>query len=328
MYTNSPLIDCKVLSPNHSGQRTHKIDRITPHCVVGQLSAEKIGACFPNGRGASANYGVGYDGRQCLIVEEKNRSWCTSSATNDQRAITIEVASDKTFPYTFTNEAYAGLVELCVDICKRNGLTKVLWLGTKEETLKYEPKDGECILTVHRWFKNKSCPGDWMYARMPKLAADINKGLVENSIEDDLVIEYPNNGKILYRVQCGAFRNKNNAESLLAEIESKGFDAFIVNVGGYYKVQVGAYGIRANADRQMKIMRKSGFNDCFISMVTRESEAFEPRKSAEEIAKEIWDGKCSDSRWDTWGTGETRKQRLETAGYNYDAVQAAVNNGR
>lgn len=322
-YTNSSLVDCTIFSPNHSGQRTHKIDRITPHCVVGQLSAESIGACFPNGRGASCNYGVGYDGRQCLIVPEAYRSWCTSSVDNDQRAITIEVASDKTAPYTFTNEAYAGLLELCIDICKRNGLNKVLWLGTKEESLVYEPKDGECVLTAHRWFANKSCPGDWMYARMPQLAAGINKALSNDSGGSDVEIKKPNSGKTLYRVQCGAYRNKSNADVQLAAIESKGVDAFITQVDGLYKVQVGAYGIESNAEKQFERMKALGF-DCFIATVTRESESFAPRKSAEEIAKEIWTGKCSDSRWDVWGSGETRKQRLETAGYNYDAVQQAI----
>lgn len=324
-YTNSPLIDCTRLSPNHSGERTHKIDRITPHCVVGQLSAERIGDCFPNGRGASCNYGVGYDGRQCLIVEEKNRSWCTSSNENDQRAITIEVASDKTAPYTFTNEAYAGLVELCIDICRRNSLRKVLWLGTKEESLSYEPKNGECVLTVHRWFANKSCPGDWMYARMPQLVADINKELgreydVGNS---SVIIKVPNDGKILYRVQCGAYKNKNNAENQLAKIESCGVDAFITQVDGLYKVQVGAYGIKQNAKNQLDRMKALGF-DCFIAEIKMESESFVPRKSYEEIAKEIWTGKCSDSRWNTWGDGETRKERLKAAGYNYDSVQEAI----
>lgn len=322
-YTNSPLIDCTVLSPNHSGERTHKIDRLTPHCVVGQLSAESIGACFPNGRGASCNYGVGYDGRQCLIVPEAYRSWCTSSAANDQRAITIEVASDKTAPYTFTNEAYLGLLELCVDICKRNGLRKVLWLGTKEESLAYEPKDGECVLTAHRWFANKSCPGDWMYARLPQLAADINKALGTGSESSDVEIKKPNSGKNLYRVQCGAYKNRNNAENQLAAIESKSVDAFIAEVDGLYKVQVGAYGIKSNAENQLAKMKSLGF-DCFITKVSRESESFVPRKSAEEIATEIWTGKCSDSRWSVWGSGETRKQRLETAGYNYDAVQQAI----
>lgn len=322
-YTNSPLIDCTVLSPNHSGQRTHKIDRITPHCVVGQLSAENIGACFPSGREASCNYGVGYDGRQCLIVEEKNRSWCTSSRENDQRAITIEVASDKTAPYAFTNEAYRGLVELCIDICKRNGLNKVLWFGDKDKSLSYEPKDGECILTVHRWFANKSCPGDWMYNRMGQLAAEINAAIGGTSTSD-VEIKVPNDGKTLYRVQCGAYKVKANAENQLNAIKAKGIDAFITQVDGLYKVQVGAYSIKSNADNQLNKMKSLGF-DCFVTTVKRADESFVPRKSAEEIAKEIWTGTCSDSRWDSWGAGTVRRERLAAAGYNYDAVHNAIN---
>lgn len=323
-YTNSPLIDYTKLSPNHSGLRTHKIDRITPHCVVGQCSAERIADCFPSGREASCNYGVGYDGRQSLIVEEKNRSWCTSSAANDQRAITIEVASDKTAPYAFTNEAYKGLLELCIDICKRNGLKKVLWFGDKDKSLNYEPKDGECVLTVHRWFAAKACPGDWMYSRMGQLANEINKGLgAAGTVSNDVVTKVPNDGKTLYRVQCGAFKSKPNAEALMAKIKAKGIDAFIVQAGGLYKVQVGAYGIKVNADKQLASMKKLGF-DCFVTTVTRKSESFTPRKSVEEIAKEIWTGKCSDKRWNSWGSGETRKQRLEQAGYNYNAVQQAI----
>lgn len=322
-YTNSPLIDCTVKSPNHSGTRTHKIDRITPHCVVGQLSAESIGACFPNGRGASCNYGVGYDGRQCLIVDEANRSWCTSSNANDQRAITIEVASDKTAPYAFTNEAYAGLLELCIDICKRNGINKVLWFSDKSTALNYEPKDGECVLTVHRWFANKSCPGDWMYNRMAQLANEINKAIGGTSISGDVEIKVPNDGKTLYRVQCGAYKVKANADKQLAAIKAKGIDAFITQVDGLYKVQVGAYGVKSNAENQLTKMKSLGF-DCFITTVSRESESFIPRKSSEEIAKEIWAGTCSDSRWSTWGNGNTRKERLEAAGYNYDSVQEAI----
>lgn len=176
-YSNSSLVDCTVKSPNHSGTRTHKIDRITPHCVVGQLTAEAIGGCFPKGREASCNYGIGKDGRVCLIVDEANRSWCSSSNANDQRAITIECASDNAAPYAFNDAVYNKLVKLCIDICKRNGLTKVLWIEDKNKSLVYSPKSGECVLTVHRWFANKSCPGDWLYSRMGQLAEAINKGL-------------------------------------------------------------------------------------------------------------------------------------------------------
>ena len=177
-YTNSPLVVYTKLSPNHSGQRTHSIDRITPHCVVGQLSAESICGCFISpDRQASCNYGIGSDGRVSLCVEEKNRSWCTSSRENDQRAITIECASDSKHPYAFRDAVYTSLINLCIDICKRNGKSKLLWLGSKEKTIAYEPKADEMVLTVHRWYALKSCPGDWMYARMGDLASKVTAAL-------------------------------------------------------------------------------------------------------------------------------------------------------
>lgn len=176
-YTNSPLVAYTKLSPNHSGQRTHSIDRITPHCVVGQLSAETICACFPAGCDASCNYGIGTDGRVSLCVEEKNRSWCSSSSANDQRAITIECASDKTEPYAMNSEVYASLIKLCTDICKRNGKKKLLWFADKDKSLNYAPKSDEMVITVHRWFANKSCPGDWLYTRLGDLAEKVTAAL-------------------------------------------------------------------------------------------------------------------------------------------------------
>lgn len=218
-YTNSPLVSCVKLSPNHSGQRTHDIDTITVHCVVGQCSAETIGSIFaPESRQASSNYGVGYDGKIGMYVEEKNRSWCTSSRANDQRAITIEVASGATEPYAFNDAAYTRLIELCIDICKRNGKNKVVWFGDKDKTLAYEPADGEMILTVHRWFANKSCPGSWMYARIDDLASKVNAALSNTT------------NRTLYRVQVGAYYKKENAENMLAKLKAAGFDGFIATV--------------------------------------------------------------------------------------------------
>ena len=176
--SNSSLVNYTKLSPNHSGKRTHAIDRITPHCVVGQCSVETLGNVFaPTSRQASCNYGIGVDGRVLLCVDEGNRSWCTSSNANDQRAVTIECASDTTAPYAFKDVVYQKLITLCVDICKRNGKKKLLWLGDKNKTLNYSPKSDEMVLTVHRWFANKSCPGDWMYARMGDLASKVTAQL-------------------------------------------------------------------------------------------------------------------------------------------------------
>ena len=177
-YTNSPLVSYTKLSPNHSGQRTHSIDRITPHCVVGQCSVETLGEIFyPTSRQASCNYGIGVDGRVGMYVEEKNRSWCSSSNANDQRAVTIECASDTKEPYAFKDIVYNRLIELCVDICRRNGKKKLLWLGDKDKTLNYSPAGDEMVLSVHRWFANKSCPGNWMYARMGDLAGKVTAAL-------------------------------------------------------------------------------------------------------------------------------------------------------
>lgn len=181
-YTNSPLVTYTRLSPNNSGERTHAIDRITPHCVVGQCSIETLGNIFARpSYEASSNYGIGYDGRVGMYVEEKNRSWCSSNKANDQRAITIECASDATAPYAFKDVVYQKLITLCVDICQRNGKTKLIWFGDKNKTLNYEPKVDEMVLTVHRWFDNKSCPGAWMYSRMGDLAEKVTAQLVEKN---------------------------------------------------------------------------------------------------------------------------------------------------
>ena len=177
-YTNSKLVVYKKLSPNHSGKRTHAIDRITPHCVVGQCTAEGLGSWFAKtSTQASSNYGIDKDGRVGLYVEEKNRSWCSSSNANDQRAVTIECASDTKEPYTMNSKVYTTLVKLCVDICKRNGKKKLLWISNKSKALNYVPKSDEMILTVHRWFANKSCPGNWLYSRLGKLATEVTKQL-------------------------------------------------------------------------------------------------------------------------------------------------------
>ena len=150
-YTNSSLVAYTKLSPNHSGQRTHGIDRITPHCVVGQLSCESICGCFTSpSREASCNYGIGTDGRISLCVEEKNRSWCSSSSANDQRAITIECASDRTEPYAMNGNVYASLINLCTDICRRYDKKKLLWFADKNKSLNYNPAPDEMVLTVHR----------------------------------------------------------------------------------------------------------------------------------------------------------------------------------
>lgn len=254
--SNSSMVVHTNISPNKSSPRNKAIDRITPHCVVGQCSIETIGNIFaPSSRQASSNYGIGVDGRVGMYVEEKDRSWCSSSSSNDNRAVTIECASDTTAPYAMNDKVYASLIDLCVDICKRNGKTKLLWFADKEKTLAYEPAADEMIITVHRWFANKSCPGDWLYSRLGDLAAKVTAKLnPSNDTASD----------VLYRVQTGAFSKKANADAQLAKVKAAGFDTYMVQAGGYYKIQVGAFSKKANADAMAAKLKAAGF-DTYIT---------------------------------------------------------------
>ncbi|HUM42670.1 MAG TPA: SPOR domain-containing protein [Fervidobacterium sp.] len=256
-YTNSPLVNYTKLSPNHSGQRNHAIDTITIHCVVGQCSVETLGEIFAKeSRQASSNYGIGFDGRIGMYCEEKNRSWCTSSASNDHRAITIEVASDTTYPYAVNDKAYAALLDLVTDICKRNGIKKLVWSTDKNQRVNHL---NGCNMTVHRDYANKSCPGDYLYNKHGEIAAEVNRRL--NAGAASSTSEAP---KVLYRVQTGAFSVKSNADAFLNKVKTAGFDTYMVKVGNLYKVQVGAYSVKSNAENMMAKLKAKGF-DAFIT---------------------------------------------------------------
>lgn len=177
--SNSSLVSYTKISPNRTSPRNHAIDTITIHCVVGQCSVETLGEVFaPTSRQASSNYGVGFDGRIGMYVEEKDRSWCSSNAANDNRAITIEVASDTSHPYAVNSKAYAALLDLVTDICKRNGIKQLLWKADK--SLIGQPDKQN--MTVHRWFANKACPGDFLYNKHSEIAAEVNKRLGVSSV--------------------------------------------------------------------------------------------------------------------------------------------------
>lgn len=271
---NSSLTDYTKLSPYNSGQRTHSIDRITPHCVVGQMSVEDMGAWFADAAKCSANYGIGRDGRLGLYVPENVRSWCSSSEANDQRAVTIECACDKNHPYAFNSAVYQKLIALSVDLCKRYGKTKLLWLegndknsslDDKERTLNYIPAKDEMVLTAHRWFAAKACPGDWMYTRMADLAQKVTAALGGSEAPSGTETLNPS-GKI-YRIQLGAYEKKENAEIKLRQVSAAGFECFITDPDpkdGYMRVQCGAYMVKANAESKLAAVKYAGFVDAFI----------------------------------------------------------------
>ena len=296
-YTNSSLVSYTKLSPNHSGQRTHSIDRITPHCVVGQLSCESICGCFTS--------------RISLCVEEKNRSWCSSSAANDQRAITIECASGTTEPYEMNNKVYAKLIELCTDICKRNGKTKLLWIDNKNKALNYAPAADEMLITVHRWFANKSCPGNWLYARLGDLASKVTAQLggaasTPAGGSQTPVSKFP---AVPFTVKVIIddlnYRSEPSMNGKVNGQTGKGVFTIMEVRDGWGRLKSGAGWIYLE-------------NPSYCTIGNTSSSAVKTTpKSVYTLAREVIQGK--------WGNGTDRKNRLTAAGYNYSAVQKRVN---
>lgn len=181
--SNSSLICYTKLSPNCTKPRNHKIDTITIHCMAGNMSIENCGAWFAKpSANASSNYGIGSDGRIALYVDESNRSWASSNADNDHRAVTIEVANNGGAPeWPVSDKAYAALINLVVDICKRNGIKKLVWSTSKDNRVNHL---NGCNMTVHKDFANKACPGNYLYNHMGNIAEEVNRRLNEMEDED------------------------------------------------------------------------------------------------------------------------------------------------
>ena len=330
-YTNSPLVSYTKLSPNHSGQRTHSIDRITPHCVVGQCSVETLGnIMYPTSRQASCNYGIGPDGRVGMYVEEKNRSWCSSSTANDQRAITIECASDTFHPYAMNDKVYATLITLCTDICKRNGKKKLLWFADKNKSLNYIPAADEMVLTVHRWFANKSCPGDWLYSRLGDVAAKVTANLSSASTPTTTPSTSKTTEEVAKEVIAGKWGNGADRKSRLtaagynySTVQAKVNELMGASTPAPSKsidelareVIAGNWG---NGQDRKDRLTAAGYNYSEIQNKVNEMMGKKTTaKTVDQLAREVIYG--------YWGNGQDRKNRLTAAGYDYSAVQNRVN---
>lgn len=207
----SKLATLTDLSPNNSGHRQYEVTRITPHVVVGQFDAQTVASWFADTkRKASANYIIGKSGEILCNVEEQNRAWTSGSFDNDNRAITIECASGLTAPYELNEKVYESLINLTVDICQRYNKRRVVWYDDK--LIRTQPKSDELLITAHYFFQNVECFGKWLKDKMPDFVSKVNARLSDT----------------IYRVQVGAFRNKDNAERLRDKLRAEGYtDAFI-----------------------------------------------------------------------------------------------------
>lgn len=207
--SNSPLAVYTRVSPNKT-KRQKKICKITPHHMAGNLSVEDCGSIFAyKEREASANYGIGTDGRVAMYVPEDYRAWTSSDRDNDEVAITIEVANDGGAPeWHVSDRALATLIDLCVDICKRNDIDELVYTG-----------DAKGNLTRHNMFDATTCPGPYLQSKFPYIAKEVNKRL--GAVNTQKVAKY--------YVQVGAYSELRNAENMVAKLKAAGFDAIIKN---------------------------------------------------------------------------------------------------
>lgn len=279
---------CKrvIESPNNSGKRTNKVNIITPHIIVGLATMQTLGDIFKNpSRQASSNYGVCVDGI-VGIVDECNRSWCSSSNWNDQQAITIEVACENFYPYKVPQDCFEDLIDLCVDICRRNGFKHMETTSNKDDLInKLSTKsDDTVLLSMHNYFANVECPGKDLSSRFEELAKLVNEQLKESDENDSEEVNK------MFRVQIGAYTVKQNAINMKQKLIDAGFDAYI---------------------------KEEEVTSSPVVKVPVSNTVVNTKKSNEEIAKEVLNGK--------WGNGEVRKQRLKVAGYDYSVIQSLVN---
>lgn len=257
--SNSSLVDIVMISPN-SSPRTAKIDKITIHHMAVKATAEACAASFmPKSREGSANYCIGYDGSVALSVDESRRAWTSSNWENDNRAVTIEVSNETREPdWTVPEKALEKLIDLCVDICKRNGIPKLTFTGDKSGNL-----------TMHKFFANTTCPGPFLEERFPWIAEEVSRRLsggannpaTTNPPKEESSRPGGSSGPV-YRVQAGAFNRLDFAEKHLHKVKAAGFpDAIIAVVDRkLYRVQIGAFSQKQNAEAQLAKLLKAGFN--------------------------------------------------------------------
>lgn len=171
--SNSPLVSVVIKSPNYSSRNGNKIQGITIHHTAGVLSATQIGNIFAKkSRNASCNYGIGNDGKIVLVVDENCRSWCSSSRQNDERMITIEVSNCKGAPnWEVSDKALESLINLCADICKRNGIPKLTFLNDKSKRYDYSAQN----VTIHSFYSATACPGPYLKGKIPYVCERVNK---------------------------------------------------------------------------------------------------------------------------------------------------------
>lgn len=219
------------------------ITRIIPHHMAGNLTQAQFYNIVHGNRQMTPTVAVFTDGTVWAYVPEEMRPWTTGSWAADCCALTLEIANDGGAGWHISDEAYNTAVAICAEWCKRYGIDPV-----------YAYRGNG--LNMHRDWASTACPGDYLYQKITsgQMTADIRKAMNPKPPTPT-----PTPSDVIYKVQCGAFKVKKNAEALKAQLNAKGFNAFIKEDGDYYRVQCGAFKQKANAEGLVKTLKAAGF---------------------------------------------------------------------
>ena len=326
--SNSNLAKYIHVVGNYSGRQGNGVSRIIIHHMAGNLSLETLGNVMES-RQSSATYGIDVNGNIGRYVDEAYRPWTSSSWEADKCAVTIEVANNSGAPdWTVSDASMNALIELCADICKRNGIPRLNYTGDKSGNLH-----------MHKWYAATACPGPYLGSKFPYIAAEVNKRLNGSATTAPSNPATPSNDLSKYTdhqlaemVIAGKFGNGDSRKLALGSRYSA-VQALVnailsgstitpskpkKSVADIAKEVI--QGLWGNGTDRMKRLESAGYNYNEVQNKVNQmlsGNASAPSKSVDQLAREVIQG--------LWGNGADRKNRLTAAGYDYNAVQARVN---
>lgn len=327
--SNSSLVSFrKIVEGHYSSRQGNKISRIIIHHQAGCLSLESLYNVMAS-RMASATYGIDVNGNIGQYVDEAYRPWTSSSWEADKCAVTIEVANNTFAPnWTISDASMKALIKLCIDICRRNGITRLNYTGDKSGNLH-----------MHKWYASTACPGPYLESKFAYIAEEVNKRLTGSTAPTPSNQATPSNDLSKYtdhqladKVIAGEFGNGDARKSALgsrynavqAIVNQKLNGSYVAPAPAKKLVEEVAKEVIAgkwgNGTDRMKALESAGYNYNEVQNKVNQILAGAPytqAKTVDQLADEVFKG--------LWGNGEERKQRLTDAGYDYNAVQARVN---
>lgn len=304
--SNSSLVSGTYLAAEgnyNKGRNGKKICKITPHHAAGVLSAVSLAKIFQNpSRKASANYCIGNDGQIVLSLDESNRAWTSSSPSNDYQAVTIEISNSSTGGnWPISDAAMNSLINLCVDICKRNGIKSLNFTG-----------DANGNFTMHKMFAATACPGPYLESKMSWIAEQVNAKLGSGS---STPVTPTTSFKVGDRVKVKSGAKSYTGQSIASFVfnnvytidELKG-DRAVLDLTGI-----------CTAFKTSDLIKQGS------SSTTESTKPTEPAKPTTPAKKPVTDAIVNAVIRGDYGNGDARKKKLEAEGYNYSEVQSAVN---